>query len=799
MRESYLDYAMSVIISRALPDVRDGLKPVHRRILYTMFKELGVTHAAKFVKSARIVGECLGKYHPHGDAPVYETLVRLAQNFNLRYPLVDGQGNFGSLDGDPAAAPRYTEARMTQLAEELLTDIEKETVDFRDNYDATRKEPIVLPAMFPNLLVNGTLGIAVGMATNIPPHNLSEVIDATAHLIEHPDADLKQLLSFVQGPDFPTGGTVYNQHDVINAYATGRGPIVMRAVTDIEEQKRGFSIVVSEIPYQVNKAELIRKIAALVQTKKIESIRDIRDESDRSGLRIVLELKHDALPRKVLNQLFKYTDLQKTFHYNMVALVDGIQPQTLGLKNLLEHFIHHRQIVIRRRSQYELARAQERVHILQGLSQALDHIDAIIKLIKQSYNRDEAQRNLMKKYKFSDAQARAILELRLQQLAGLERKKIEDELTEKQKLIAYLENLLAHPKKIDLTIKQELLALKQKYGDGRHTRVIKSALQEIGEEELIPEEDNLFVMTLDGYIKRMLPTQLRAQKRGGKGLLGMVTKEQDAVSHFFLANTHDDLLFFTDSGKVFKLKGYEIPQAARNAKGRAIVNFLQITSSDAVTAIVPLSNRDESQSRTPDYLFMITSQGIVKKLKRAQFDNIRKSGMIAISLKKQDALRWVLPVWDKDQIILVTSGGNAIRFAEKDVRPMGRVASGVIGMRLSPQQEVVGADRLGGAEAERYLLVVTQKGYGKRTGLKFYKTQRRGGRGIKTAKVTPKTGALVAAHITSSENTELIAISRKGQTIRTQISSISMLGRTTQGVRIMKVTSGDQIASVAIT
>ena len=795
MRESYLDYAMSVIVSRALPDVRDGLKPVQRRILYAMH-QAGLRHGAKHVKSARVVGDVLGKYHPHGDQPVYEAMARMAQDFSLRYPLVDGQGNWGSIDGDSPAAMRYTEARMTSIAEELLADIEKDTVDFVDNYDATRKEPIVLPAKVPNLLLNGTLGIAVGMATNIPPHNAREVLDGLIHLIDNPDADVKELAEFIQGPDFPTGGIIYNREDLLNAYAVGRGPVVTRAKADIDESKKGgHRIIVTEIPYQVNKAELIIKIADLVKEKRIEGIKDLRDESDREGLRIVIELRQDSFPRKILNQLFKYTDLQKTFHFNMVALLDGIQPQTLSLKTILEKFIEHRKNVITRRTKFDLAEARVRAHILEGLKKALDHIDEIIAVIKKSESREDAFGNLMKKFKFTELQTNAILEMRLQTLAGLERKKIENELKEKKELIAYLEDLLASPKKILKAMKDEFAELKEKYGDERKTKVVRGALKEIGEEELVPEENALFTLTHGGYIKRMAPNELRVQKRGGKGLIGMTTKEEDIVSHFFLANTHDTLLFFTASGKIFQTKGYEVPEASRLSRGKSIVNFLNVSSEEIITAVVPVS---KTKGKEAKYLFMATRNGIVKKVEVEEFVNIRKSGLIAIKLYEGDSLNWVRLTSGGDEALLVTSDGGSIRFREKDVRSMGRNAAGVTGIRLSKNDYIVGMEIISNQAAiKNQLLVIMENGYGKRTDLRAFKIQKRAGKGIKAAKVTSKTGKIVSAKILDPEQKELIVISKKGQIIRTDLKSVSILGRATQGVRIMKMNQIDKVASVA--
>jgi len=816
MQQSYLEYAMSVIVSRALPDVRDGLKPVHRRILYSMH-EMGLRPGAKYQKSAKVTGYCMGQFHPHGDSAIYDSLVRMAQDFSLRYPLVDGQGNFGSVDDRPASM-RYTECRMAPIASELLEDIDKETVDFEDNYDASVQEPRVLPTKVPNLLINGSMGIAVGMATNIPPHNLGEVLDALMLLADRPDADVTELMNFVKGPDFPTGGVIYNEKDIHNAYATGRGPLIMRGKAEIVESKKGFQIIITEIPYQVSVAELIKHVADLVKDKKMDGIRDIRDESDKDGLRIAIDLKQDAFPRKVLNQLFKYTELQKAFHFNMLALVDGIQPQILGLKGLLEKFIDHRKEVVTRRAKFDLNKAKDRAHILEGLKKALDHIDEIIKIIRASDSKEDAFNNLVKKFKFSDRQATAILEMKLQALAGLERKKINDELKEKKELIAHLEDLLASPKKILGVVKDELKAIRDKHADERRTKVVKSALREIGEEELVPEEDSLFMLTRGGYVKRIAPDILKAQKRGGKGLMGIATKEEDVVSQFFVANTHDSLLFFTNSGKVFQTKAYEVPESSRQSKGKAIVNFLQVSPTDVITAVVPIP---KGQKRM--FLFMATTKGVIKKVDMDSFDAVRKSGMLAIKLRTGDELGWVIPTSGDDQIMLVTSDGNAIRFKEKDVRPMGRGAAGVFGVRLPAAEvdgalsrgdrslrlnerqsrhgdaKVVGADVVpSGVEKGLHVLAVMKNGYGKRTDLKSYKVQKRGGHGVMTAKITPKTGELVSAHITSEENKELIAVSRKGVVIRTSIESISVLSRATQGVRIMRVESGDGIALVVV-
>ncbi|MFA5926177.1 MAG: DNA gyrase subunit A [Parcubacteria group bacterium] len=795
MKESYLAYAMSVIVSRALPDVRDGMKPVHRRILYAM-RGLGLTHAAKYRKSATVVGEVLGKYHPHGDSAVYDSMVRLAQDFSMRYPLVDGQGNFGSMDGDSAAAMRYTEAKLMPLAEEMMADIEKDTVDFIPNYDASREEPSVLPTKVPQLLLNGTMGIAVGMATNIPPHNLGELVDGLIHIIENPDCEVKDLMNFVKGPDFPTGGSIFNQNDINQAYLTGRGGIVTRAETEIMETKNGqFQIIVTEMTYASNKATTISKIAELVKTGKIEGIRDIRDESDKDGVRIVIELKKEAFPKKVLNKLYSLTDLQKSFHVNMLALVDGIEPKILNLKAILEHFINHRRVVVTRRTKFDLQRAKDRAHILEGLKKALDHIDAVISTIRKSPDKEAAHSNLMKKFKLSDKQAAAILEMRLQTLAGLERKKIEDELKEKRGFIKELEDLLKSPRKILGVVKKELTELKEKYGDERKTRVVKSAVGEFKQEDLIPNEETIIVLTEDDYIKRMPPSFYRVQKRGGKGVIGAATKEGDTIDRVVTAMTHDSLFFFTNTGKVFQSMAYEIPVSSRIAKGQAIVNFLQIAQGEKITAIISISK--DSQAK---YLFMTTRLGTVKKSAISDFAKVRRSGLIALNLAKDDELRWIAPIAGKDEIIITTASGQAIHFKETDVRPMGRGAAGVRGIKLKKDDLVVGMDPVFKEQKGNQLLVLTENGFGKRTDLKSYKIQRRGGSGIKTAKVTPKTGKLVSAHVVNTDGLEadLIASSAKGQIIRTPLKTISVLGRATQGVRVMRFNQDDKIAATTV-
>ena len=794
MEESYLDYAMSVIISRALPDVRDGLKPVHRRILYSMHG-LGLIHSSKYRKSATVIGEVLGKYHPHGDAAVYDSLVRMAQDFSLRYPLIDGQGNFGSMDGDSAAAFRYTEAKMAKITEEMLLDINKDTVDWIDNYDGTRKEPVVLPAKLPQLLLNGVMGIAVGMMTNIPPHNLKEIVDAILYLIDHPKATVKDLFKFIKGPDFPTGGEIYDRKGMIQAYGAGRGPIVTRAKTEIIETKKGkFQILITEMVYGVNKANLIIKIADLVKNKKIQGIKDIRDESNKQGVRIVIDLKNDAHPNKILNNLFKYTDLQKTFHMNMLALVDGIQPQVLSLVNFLEEYIKHRQQIVTRRTKYDLKQAKERAHILMGLSKALDHIDAVINIIKKSKDKEEAKKNLMSKFKLSERQTDAILEMKLQALAGLEQKKIKDELREKKKLIAELEALLKSPKKILTIIKNELKELKEKYGDERRTKVYVRKVNELNVEELIPKEDCIIIMTEGGYIKRVNPQSYRTQNRGGKGVLGITPREEDAVGYFIHASTHDDILFFTDKGRVFKSMAYDLPETKRTARGQAIVNFLQLSPNEKITAVLNITKADNIK-----YLVMATENGIIKRTKIEDFSNVRVNGLIAIKLKKEDKLKWADLASGNDEIIMITAKGQSVRFKESDVRPMGRTASGVRGINLRKDDKLVRMDIISNDIDKKDLsvLVLTQNGFGKKTNIKNYKIQKRGGIGIKTAKITEKTGDIVVSQVISKEEEDLIAISKKGQVIKTKLKSISSLGRATQGVRIMRLRQGDKVVSAA--
>lgn len=794
MRESYIDYAMSVIVSRALPDARDGLKPVHRKILYTMH-QAGLTHSAKFLKSAAIVGDALGKYHPHGDASVYDAMARMAQDFLMRYPLVDGQGNWGSIDGDSPAAMRYTEARMTSIAEQMMADIGKETVDFKPNYDNRLMEPSVLPAAVPQLLINGSFGIAVGMATSIPPHNLSEVVDATNHLIDHPDASLEDLMQFIKGPDFPTGGIIYNAKDIQQAYATGRGGVVMRGEAEIvESEKFGFQIIVSSIPYQVNKSEMIIKMADLIRDKKIEGIRDIRDESDRKEkVRIAIDLKTGTNPQNVLNNLYKHTDLEKTFHFNMIALVDGIQPQVLRLKDALHYFVSHREIVVRRRTQFDLNKALDRTHILEGLKEALDHIDAIIKTIRASDDKDDAQKQLMAKFKFSDRQANAILEMKLQSLANLERQKVEDELKEKQKLIKDLRILLADPKKLLKLVKDELLAIKEKYGDERRTKVVSRAAKIMSDEDLVESVDQVMTLTKGGYVKRTDPDSYRAQKRGGVGVIDIETKEEDFVNIFVTANTHDDLLFFSDKGKAYQIKMHELPEGKRATKGKSVMNFLSLSSEEKITSVLVFP---KLAKEAQNFLMMFTKRGVTKKVDAVSFREVRRNGITAIKLDAGDELRFVRFVSKGDLAILATKNGQSITFKESDVRAMGRAAGGVRGIRIDEKDEVVGADVIAVGGKDQYFLTMSGKGCGKKTSVKNYRIQKRGGSGIKTFKVTEKTGSLMVARIIGSEEEEIVAISQKGQVIRTSLTEIPSLGRQTQGVKIMRLKPDDSIATM---
>jgi len=790
MQKAYLDYAMSVIVARALPDVRDGLKPVHRRILYSMH-QIGLTSKAKYRKCAAVVGDVLAKYHPHGDIAVYDSLVRMAQDFSMRYPLVNGQGNFGSIDGDSAAAMRYTESRMAKISEELLVDIEKQTVPFMVNYDATTTEPVVLPAKLPNLLLNGTMGIAVGMATNIPPHNVGEVLDALTFLIDKPDAPVDDLFKFIKGPDFPTGGIIYDFTQIKEAYTTGRGRIVMRGVAEVVENKKPGErqqIVISEIPYSVNKADLVAKIALLVKDRKIEGISDLRDESDREGIRVVLDLKRDAFPQKILNNLFKHTQLQETFHLNMLALVDGLVPKVLTLKMVLEKWLEHRQEVIRKRCEYDLARTKERVHILEGLKLALDNLDAVIKTIKESKNRENAQNNLVKNFKLTKIQANAILDMRLSALAALERQKVLDELAEKRKLITYLEDVLAHPKKILNIINEELLELKKQYRDDRRTKVIRGPVGSLSDSDLIPNEEIVVTITDSNYIKRTPIGIYRSQGRGGKGVIGIQMHEQEGIRHIVCAYNLDRILFFTNMGHVFQTKVYDIPAASRISKGTALVNLISLAPEEIVTGIITLKEDEDG------FLIMTTKNGVVKKTAASSYKSVRKNGLVALKLDKDDELSWVRFAKTNDDIVLATKNGLAIRFKESDARSQGRATRGVRGIRLKGDDSIVGMDI---AQKDFDLLVVSEKGLGKRTPLRLFKTQKRGGLGITAQRINDKTGKVVAAHVLSNNIKDVILVSHLGQIIRIPYRRVSVLGRATQGVRLMRLNIKDRVASVA--
>lgn len=809
MQESYIDYAMSVIVARALPDVRDGLKPVHRKILFAM-NELGLTSGAKFRKSAAVTGDVLAKYHPHGDVAVYDSMVRMSQDFNMRYPLIQGQGNWGSIDGDGAAAMRYTECKLSKVGELMLQDIEKNTVNFIDNYDGTRQEPVVLPSPLPQLLLNGSLGIAVGMATNIPPHNLTEVLDATIHLLDHPKAETDDLFEFIQGPDFPTGGIIYDRKEIIAAYSQGKGSIVMQGKADIVEKKDGSEqIVISEIPYQVLKSTLVEEIANLVTEKKVEGIRDVKDLSDREQMvNVVIDIKKGFEPQRILNRLYKFTNLQKTFHLNLLALVDGIQPEILSILDVLKQFIEHRKQVTTRRVQFDLDKAKDRAHILEGLMIALNNIDDVIRTIKKSADREDAKNNLIKKFKLTERQAVAILQMQLQTLAGLERQKIEDELAELVKLIKELTAILKSPEKLKEILKKEFEDLKEKYGDKRRTKVVKGKLGEVSEIDLIPLEETIVTLTTGGYIKRINPDTYKIQKRGGKGIVGMKTMQEDIVEHFLAASTHDNLLFFTDSGKVFQTQVYEIPEGTRVARGRGLMNFLEMSTEEKVLSLVPLTkpkneNKEEIQDK---FLTMVTKNGTIKKTALDEFGNVRKSGIIAIKLDKGDSLCKVVKTSGQDDIILVTKNGVSIRFKEYNVRAMGRSAAGVRAVKLKKGDEVVGMEVIKKLSKEQmadqktskqFLMVVMENGYGKRTEISQYKVQSRGGSGVKAAKITSKTGGVVLSSILQGdiEQEDLIVISQKGQVIRTAVKSVSLLGRATQGVRIMRLEEGDKVAS----
>ena len=791
MEDSFLRYSMSVLIDRALPDVRDGLKPVNRRILYAMNKNgWKAPHAT--VKSARIVGEVMGKYHPHGDSSIYESMVNLAQPWKMRYTLVEGQGNFGSMDGDEAAASRYTEARMDKVGAELLSDIDKNTVDFRDNFDGTEQEPVVLPAAVPNILLNGQMGIAVGMATNIPPHNLGEVVDATVAQIDNPDITLEELMKYVKGPDFPTGAEVYGGAPMKQAYATGRGSVTIRAVTQIEERKNGrFNIVITEVPYGMSKEGFVDKVRELVLAKKLDHIADARDESARGKVRVVVELKKDAFPKKILNQLYKMTGLQTTFHYNVLALVDGIQPKVMGLKEILAEFIKHRQKVIRRRTEFDLNKAKERAHILEGLKIALDHIDEVIKTIRESY--DDADKRLMERFGLSEVQAAAILAMQLRRLQGLERDKIENELNELHELIKKLEAILASEQAILDVVKEELLAMKEKYGDKRRSKIFNHELGKFAEEDLIPDEESVVLLTAQGYVKRVLQAYFKKQNRGGKGRRGMTTKEEDVIDTIIMASSHDFLLFFTNQGRIFRIKAYEIPQSSLVAKGTASVNLLNLRPEEKVTAVI----KQGDEAGKDGYLFMATSKGTIKKTSLKNYENIRTNGLITINLDEGDELRWVRGTTGDNDIIISTSAGQAVRFNEKDVRPMGRAARGVRGVRLRPNDTVVGMDVVSDPKSQK-LIVISTKGYGKMTAATNFPPHKRGGVGVKVAAVTAKTGPIAAVHTLDPEAQEIIMMSTGGQAIRVAVKDIPTLGRATQGVRVMRLNEGDTVASIGI-
>jgi len=795
LKEAYLDYAMSVIISRALPDVRDGLKPVQRRILYAMHEE-GLKSTGKFKKSATVVGSTLGRYHPHGDIAVYDALVRMAQDFSLRYPLVIGQGNFGSIDGDPPAAMRYSEVKLSPLAEEMLEDIEKETVEFIPNYDGTLKEPRYLPSKLPQLILNGAMGIAVGMATSIPPHNLTEVCEAINYLIDHKEAATEDLMQFIKGPDFPTGGIVFGKEKLIETYSTGKGSFLCRAKAEIEEGDKNQKIIITEIPYLANKANIISQIAKLTEEKKIEGIKDLRDESDKEGLRVVIELKNDANPNRLLNQLFKYTELEKNFYVNILALTEnGLQPQILSLKDLLNQYINHRKDIIYKRTQYLLKKAQERAHILEGLKKALDHIDEIIQLIKKSESREDAFKKLILKYKFSEIQANAILEMKLSSLAKLERDKINSELKEKLDLIKEYQLILKEPKRILNIIKEEVNYLKNKYGDKRKTEIQLYLPESISDEELIPDKPTLITLSSKGYIKRIDPALIRNQKRGGKGVISYEPKSsEDILTHLLFCSTKDDILFFTDFGRLFKLKAFEINEASRTASGKTIQNYLSLNNNEKVITLLNIPSLNKLKDFK--YLIIATKNGLIKKTPLTEYQNIRKTGILTIKLSNNDSLIGAQLSTGNDEIILVTQNGLAIRFKESEVRSMGRNATGVIGIKLSNDDRVISLIR-SDKDLKSLILTVSEKGFGKKTPLKEYRNQKRGGKGIKTYKITQKTGKLIKASLIKEEEF-LVAVSGLGQTVKINLESIPVLNRATQGVRIMKLSENDKLTSITL-
>lgn len=787
MRSSFLDYAMSVIVSRALPDVRDGLKPVHRRILYAM-NDLGIVAEKPYKKSARIVGEVIGKYHPHGDSAVYDTMVRMAQDFNQRYMLVDGHGNFGSVDGDAAAAMRYTEARMSKISMELIRDIAKNTIDYQDNYDGSEREPIVLPARFPNLLVNGATGIAVGMATNIPPHQLGEIIDGVLALSKNPEITVSELMELIPGPDFPTAGQILGRSGIRRAYETGRGTVIIRAKVEIEERGNNKqSIIVTELPYQVNKAKLIEKIAELVRDKKIDGITDLRDESDRNGMRIVMEVRRDANANVLLNNLYKHTALQTSFGINMLSLVDG-EPKVLDLKQCLYHYLEHQKVVIRRRTAYELEKAEARAHILEGLRIALDHLDEVISLIRSSRTADIARQGLMERFGLSDKQAQAILDMRLQRLTGLERDKIEEEYAELLSLIAELKAILADEEKVLEIIRNELSEIKERFNDTRRTEIVLGGMESIEDEDLIPEQNIVITLTHNGYVKRLPASTYKSQNRGGRGVQGMGTNEDDFVEHLLTTSTHDHILFFTNKGKVYRTKGYEIPEYSRTAKGIPIINLLEVEKGEWVNAIIPIREFSDDS-----YLFFATKDGLAKRTPLSSFANIRNNGLIAITLREEDELISVrLTGGDKD-IVVGTSDGMLIRFHEQDVRSMGRTAAGVKAISLSEEDQVVGMEI---AEDNMDVLIVTRNGYGKRTPIEEYRIQTRGGKGLKTCNITDKNGKLIALKSVQGEE-DIMLITVAGVLIRMPVDQISRMGRNTQGVKLIRLEGDQEVATVA--
>ncbi|MFW0870864.1 MAG: DNA gyrase subunit A [Patescibacteria group bacterium] len=790
MRKSYLDYAMSVITSRALPDVRDGLKPVHRRIIYVM-QEMNLTASSRFRKSAAVVGDVMGKYHPHGDSAIYDSMVGMAQDFNYRYPLVWGQGNFGSIDGDSPAAMRYTEAKMTRITAELLADINKNTVNYADNYDGSRQEPTVLPTRVPNILLNGGLGIAVGMATNIPPHNLTEVCNALIEVIDNPDATTEILLEYITGPDYPTGGMIFDAQAIREAYETGRGGVTTRGHAIIEEGKGGTNqIIVSSLPYRVNKATFVEKIATLFRDKKLEGLKDLRDESTKD-IRVVIELKRGAQPQRILNALYKNTQLEDNFNFNMVCLVDGV-PQTMNLKGILGEFIKHRQEVVTRATQFDLDKAEARAHIVEGLKVALDHIDEVIKLIRASRDTKTAHAGLMKKFSFSHIQATAILEMRLQKLSGLERSKVEDELKELKKTIKDLKAILKDPQKVLDIIKEQTIAIRDKYGDERRTQVIPQALGSLSAEDLIPEEESTLILTSGGYIKRTNPDEFKAQKRGGKGVVDMNTKEEDVIAEFITASTHADVLFFSSLGKVYVTKMYDLPEGRRATRGKYIANFLPLAEDETITSVLALA---KGFKKAEGALMMVTQDGTIKKTDINAFANVRSNGIIAINLKDNNKLVDARVVKAGDTVLLASHKGQAIRFKEDDIRAMGRTASGVRGMKLSQGDYVVSMSVIPKEWANTSLLILGEHGYGKKTDVQDYKIQGRGGSGVKAMKVTSKTGPVVGALLISAEHQEVIAMSSKSQVIRLSLDDIPLLGRDTQGVRVMRLKTGDTIAS----